>query len=80
MPKVDWRFACHKILAKVKKNDMYHKLIGMHAWMVEQVSKEWKSQDPIGGGKVWCRWPDNNLAFLSKIRYLLGGSWCMDSL
>ena len=53
---LDWIFAGHKILAKVKTNDMYHKLIGMHAWMVEQVSKEWKSQDPIGGGKVQFKW------------------------
>ena len=32
---VDWRFASHKILAKAKTNDVYHKLIDRYAWMVE---------------------------------------------
>ena len=36
---VDWIFGCHKSLAKVKTNDVYHKLIDRHTWMVEWVNK-----------------------------------------
>ena len=39
MPEVDWRFGGHKSLAKVKTNYVYHKLIDMYAWMVEQSTK-----------------------------------------
>ena len=39
MPKVDWRFASNKILAKVKTSDVYHKLVYAYPWMVEWVDK-----------------------------------------
>ena len=35
------RFACHKSIAEVKTNYVYHKLIDRCTWMVECVNMEW---------------------------------------